>query len=179
MHAGRKGGLSRREALAAGTSALIGATCNNWETPTAPTVDQLVAQVTLQITEPANNSILLSPDIVVSGTYAPADFTDPVWVLVWPELAGNKGYPQSGNAGIGEPAIVDRSSQRWSVGTGLGGPPQFYDISVHFADPAASRRLSDILIEWTRANFFPGLAPNELPFGLHERHRIRIRRIDV
>jgi len=164
-----------RRAFLVSCSALSCVACG-WETPAAPTRDQLLAQAPVRITDPQNSAVLLTPDILVRGTFAPSTLTDDIWLIVWPAEAGGKGYHQSPNAAVGEPCVVDRQNQRWSVPTGLGGPPQAYEISVHTADAAASRAMRDFLIEWARTGIFVGLSREQLPVGLVERHRIAITR---
>ena len=81
--------------------AVLASTTCAWETPTAPTVDQLLAQTTVLITEPTDGAVLNTADLIVRGTYAPSSLTDDIWVFVWPAEAAGKGYHQSTNAGIG------------------------------------------------------------------------------
>lgn len=168
---------SRRQWLAAvaSWSALPSIGCS-WETPAAPTVEDLLAQVVVRITEPANGALLPSSDITVRGTYTPAGLRDDIWVFVWPEMAGRTGYHQSPNAAVGDPSTVDRPNQRWSCPTGLGGPAQSYELSAHIANESASTALRNYLIIWTMQGFFPGLTPEQLPPGLIEKHRITIRK---
>jgi hypothetical protein len=163
-----------RRSLLVACLALVTAGC--WESPLAPTVEDLLAQVVVQITEPANGAVLNSSDIVVRGTYSPAGLRDDIWLFVVPEQAGGTYYHQSPNAAAGDPATVDRVNQRWSVPTGLGGPPQSYQLVVYIANEAASLALRNFLITWTQQQFFPGLSPQQLPAGLIEKHRITVRR---
>lgn len=134
----------------------------------------------VRIVDPADGARPTASGIVVRGTYSPQTLVDArtIWVLVWPAQADGKAYPQSPNAGVGEPATVIRASQTWSVPAGLGGPPQSYRISVHTADADASRVLGGILRDWTARNEFPGLRPEQLPSGLEERHSILVTRLN-
>jgi hypothetical protein len=166
----------RRASALAVIAALAAAGC--WETPTAPSVDDLLAQVVVQITFPANGAVLTTPDLTIAGTYSPAGLRDDIWVLIWPEFAPGVAYAQSPNAAAGEPATVDRVNQRWSVPAGLGGPAQSYEISVHIASEAASQVLSRDLVNAVAANFFPGILRQALPAGLIEKQRITIRKVE-
>ena len=63
------------------------------------------------------------------------------------------------------------------VGANLGGPLQSYEIAVYTASREASDTLGKLLKEWAKKNNHPGLVVQDLPRGLQERHRIRIKRI--
>jgi hypothetical protein len=58
----------------------------------------------------------------------------------------------------------------------LGGPPQSYDLVAVAADPPAANRVRSLLIEWSRAGNYPGIAASELTDGLVEQDRITIIR---
>lgn len=107
----------------------------------------------------------------VSGTYA-KEIQEDIWVLVWPELAPGKGWPQSPDAKKGKPAR--KKDDKWEVPCYFGGDPQKYGIVVYTATPSASTFISDTLKEWAEDNDFPGLFEDELPEGLVEQHRITV-----
>ena len=103
-------------------------------TPTAPDPGQ-VPTASATITDPPAGRSIDTAAITVSGVYSPPGqgLTDHIWILVWPDLAPGVGFPQSSNAGIGEPAVKDAVNSRWSVIATFGGPPQGYDITVYTA----------------------------------------------
>lgn len=132
----------------------------------------------IAITSHRNGDVVNASTITVFGSYAPQTLVDDrqIWVLVWPEQAGGKAYPQSPNAGGGDPATLNRAAQTWSTPVSLGGPPQTYRLSVHTADAEASRFLHDTIITWTRNGDYAGLFPDQLPTGLVEFANITIRK---
>ena len=141
-------------------------------------ITKMEPPVNLRITAPVDGAGLAQREIVIRGRYSPPSLPNDrdIWIVVWPELAGGKGYPQSSNAALGDPALIIGASQAWSVPVTLGGPPQSYRISAHTSDRTTSSVLRDYLIMWARDGHFPGLLPHEIPTGLEERASITIRK---
>ena len=135
------------------------------EDPQPPTGPDPIAPPSARITEPRNGATVNAPVVAASGTFMPPGLGDSreIWVLVWPELAGGKAFPQSPNSSRGDAAILDRANHTWSLPISLGGPNQRYRVSVHTADLGASRALRDGLIDAARTAMFPGLFPDQLP----------------
>ncbi|NOQ27784.1 MAG: hypothetical protein GQ564_20670 [Bacteroidales bacterium] len=124
------------------------------------------------ITIPQDNGVVESI-IVVKGNYKKID--EDLWLIIWPEKGGNKGWPQSDDALNGRP--VNKSNGRWSVSCCLGGPPQSYDIALYSASKKASEVLGTTMKDWVKSNDYPGLYINNLPKGLKELDRITVRKI--
>lgn len=138
----------------------------------APGVWSAEAQSNLvTISTPRAESTVDEDTVEVSGTYSPKMAED-IWVLVWPEKAPKRFWPQSDEADKGRPAT--KQEGKWSVQCTLGGPPQRYDIAVYTANQAASAELSQTLKKWADAGKYPGLT--KLPVGLTEQARVTIRR---
>jgi hypothetical protein len=129
-------------------------------------------RVTLEA--PKTGAVVSGSEVTVSGRYT-ADVKDDIWVIVWPEKAPGKGWPQTLDAARGVPAAKEPGGQ-WLVGCTLGGPPQSYEIRVYTATRQASARLAKLLEQWARKKDYPGLLTPDLPPGLTERARITIRR---
>jgi len=133
----------------------------------APTPIPLAPAIVVRITDPTEGAVVGLTTIQVTGTYAPADLTDDVWLFVFPALAPGRGWHQSGNAPAGLPAE-------------RGGPPQSYDLAVFTApaNSATTAALRQYLTDWSRTGDFIGLTQSQIDAlsGLVERHRVRIRR---
>ncbi len=127
----------------------------------------------IQITEPADKATIEQAMVSVSGT-CPEDLLQDIWVIVWPEQALGKCWPQSEQPQIGQPAV--KNNGRWSVVCGLGGPNQKYEIAVYTATPNASAFIGKKLREWSSNGEFKGLSVTELPppTELKEFQRIHI-----
>lgn len=128
-----------------------------------------------RINSPADGSSTTATVITAAGTFAPG-LNDDIWLFVWPELSPDRGWPQSPNASAGLPAARNTARLEWSSPASLGGPPQAYDLAVYTASRAASNTLRDLLMEGARTGNHLGLTTAELPGGLAEQERIRIRR---
>lgn len=124
----------------------------------------------VKITDPRDGVSVSSP-MEVSGTY-PEDTEDDIWVIVWPENAPRRGYPQSDAADQGLPAFKENG--KWFVMSHFGGPPQNYEIAVYTATPSASKFIGDTLKKWVKNNDYPGIHVMDLPEGLVERDRITV-----
>jgi hypothetical protein len=135
--------------------------------PTTPTMPAVIRT-------PSNKGVV-SNSILVSGTSDGSAAGD-IWVLVWPELAPGRGWPQSPDAASGSPAVLKRETGEWSTVASFGGRPQSYDIAVYTASRAASRQLSNLLRLWARRGDYPGMTLNQIPTGLIEQHRITVRK---
>ena len=146
----------------------------------APTPIPLAPAIVVRITDPTEGAVVGLTTIQVTGTYAPADFTDDVWLFVFPALAPGRGWHQSGNAPAGLPAERLHAQQHWTVPASLGGPPQSYDLAVFTApaNSATTAALRQYLTDWSRTGDFIGLTQSQIDAlsGLVERHRVRIRR---
>lgn len=136
------------------------------EPPLTPTPSSEV----IKITDPRDGASVSSP-IEVSGTSL-EDLEDDIWVIVWPENAPRRGYPQSDAAEKGLPAFKENG--KWFVIGHFGGPPQSYEIAVYTATPSASKFIGDTLKKWVENNDYPGIYVMELPKGLVERDRITV-----
>jgi hypothetical protein len=123
------------------------------------------------ILTPKDGSTVDEDAVEVSGAYSPKIAED-IWVLVWPEKAAKRFYPQSDDAGQGLPAA--KQAGKWTVLCALGGPAQRYDIVAYTANRSASAALSTTLRKWAESNRYPGLT--KLPEGLTEQARITIRK---
>lgn len=120
------------------------------------------------IIQPRNNSSI-SEETEVIGTYSD-EISEDIWVIVWPEKAHGKGWPQSNNAAEGIPAL--KNNGRWLVNCFFGGPPQRYDIAIYTSTHSASLFLGDKLKEWYKNNDYRGIS--NLPDDLLEQRRIQV-----
>jgi len=122
------------------------------------------------ITQPHNRDSVPG-EIEVSGTYS-EEIKGDIWLIVWPEKARGKGWPQSDDAESGAPAL--KKNGRWSVYCYFGGPPQRYEIVVYTSTHSASLFLGSKLREWYKNNDYKGISAVNLPNGLFERQRILV-----
>jgi hypothetical protein len=143
--------------------ALILACCWFWDTPTLPPL--------VVITSPADGAVINGVAVTVSGT---ASVEDEVWVFVYPEKAGGRGYPQAADTYGTLPSVRGIDGTTWQVHCGLGGDPQQYVIKAFTATPAASSALKQTYRQWREDDFFPGL--QAVPEGFTERSQVSIRR---
>lgn len=123
------------------------------------------------IAQPRNADPISGGGEEVSGTYSD-QINEDIWVIVWPEKAPGRGWPQSNDAAGGAPA--QKKDGRWSVYCYFGGPPQNYDIAVYTATRSASQVLGDKLKEWYGNNDYKGILSANLPDGLIEKYRVQV-----
>jgi hypothetical protein len=125
------------------------------------------------ITRPQNGADV-EQGIEVTGTY-PADSNSDIWLFVWPQKAPGLGWPQSEHPETGAPA--EKRNGKWFVTAWLGGPPQQYELAVYTATKTASAFIKKRLREENRKQSFNGILERDLPDGLVERNRIRVKKI--
>jgi hypothetical protein len=125
--------------------------------------------VSVRIESPENNSEV-APGIIVTGTVTGTQ--NDLWVLVFPELAFGKCWPQSEDPMHGQPASV--VNNKFSTQCYLGGPNQRYDIVVYSTNATASAFFSDLMIRWSRDNNYPGIHISEIPAGAREEYRVTV-----
>jgi hypothetical protein len=123
----------------------------------------------VKIENPADNSTV-PPGITLTGTVTGAN--KDLWVLVFPEQAFGRCWPQSEEPSRGEPASV--VNNKFSTQCYLGGPNQKYDIVVYSTNATASAFFSDLLIRWSRDNSYPGIRISEIPAGAKEECRVTV-----
>jgi hypothetical protein len=140
--------------------------------PTPPTPPP--APTALTITTPPEGFKATTRNVTVTGTFAPRELTDKIWVVVFPEMA-SVGWPQSSDAMSGSPATMNRNDGTWTVPASLGGPPQSYTLRAYTATDTESNRISDMFRRWVREDHFPGMTTTELS-GLTPRLSVRISR---
>jgi hypothetical protein len=124
------------------------------------------------ITQPADND-MVAGEGDVSGSYDPS-ISDDIWVIVWPEKAPGKGWPQTDDGKQGLPCA--KRDGKWTVHCFFGGPPQRYRIAVYTATPAASNIISTELRSWYMKNDYMGITRANLPQGLKEQGEIKVRK---
>lgn len=95
---------------------------------------------------------------------------DDIWVIVWPDGGQGKGWPQSSDEKVGNPAI--KKDGKWQINCNFGGGPQKYEVVVYTANRLASDFLREKMVEWKSHENFPGLSQEEMPKGLKEWDRI-------
>lgn len=122
----------------------------------------------ITIIQPRNNTAVSESEEII-GTYSDGIKGD-IWIIVWPEKAPGKGWPQSNDAAEGISALKDNG--RWLVNCFFGGPPQRYDIAIYTSTHSASLFLKDKLKKWYKYNDYKGIST--LPSGLLERERIQV-----
>jgi hypothetical protein len=125
--------------------------------------------VSVKIESPDNNSEV-TPGLTVTGTVTGT--RNDLWVLVFPEQAFGRCWPQSEDPMRGQPASVVNS--RFSTQCYLGGPNQRYDIVVYSANASASAFFSDLMIRWSRESNYPGIRISEIPAGAKEECRVTV-----
>jgi hypothetical protein len=140
-----------------------GSACWLFDTPALPAL--------VEITSPADGGVVNGGSVLVAGT---ASVEDEVWIFVYPETAGGRGYPQAADAFGTVPSVRGPDGTTWQVLCGLGGEPQQYVIKAFTATPAANTALKQTFREWREGGFFPGLLA--VPDGFTEWSRVTIRR---
>jgi len=124
------------------------------------------------ITQPANND-MVAGEADVSGSYDPS-ISDDIWVIVWPETAPGRGWPQTDDGREGLPCT--KRDGRWTVHCFFGGPAQSYRVVVYTATPYASQFIASNLRAWFRKNDFMGISRASLPQGLKEHGEIKVQK---
>ncbi len=137
-----------------------------------PASSSIPAGAAIAVTQPADND-MVAGECDVSGSYDPS-LADDIWVIVWPEKAPGRGWPQTDDAA--QPLPCAKRDGRWTVHCIFGGPPQNYRIAVYTASPAASDFISANLRKWYKKNDYMGISRANLPQGLKEQKSIKVRK---
>ena len=137
-------------------------TIKEHETKPAGLAKSNVQQGNVMITQPRNGNSVPG-EIEISGTHS-KEINDDIWVIIWPEKACGKGWPQSNDAESGSPAL--KKNGQWFVYCYFGGPPKKYEIAVYTATDSASLFLGSNLKECYKKNDYKGIYAMNLPIGL-------------
>jgi hypothetical protein len=140
--------------------------------PTSLNKDDLNSNTGVTILQPENGAVITTEGDAL-GTYD-SSITEDIWVFVWPEKAPGKGWPQSDDASQG--LSCSKQNGAWSVHCYYGGPAQSYEVAVYTASESASKIIAANLKSWFSMNDYKGILKANMPNGLQEHMRIKVRK---
>ena len=128
------------------------------------------------------NGDIIEDEMIVEGMYS-SDVVDDIWVIIWPEKACGRGWPQFEDLELSIPSVIDNGN--WSVYCYFGGPSQGYDLAVYTAPTNVSDSLKNLYRKIHNKNFttldfhqiYKGFSIPDIPEGLAARSNIFVIKV--
>ncbi len=133
-----------------------------------PNVSNAQLEGNVSITNLSDGDVVTNTKLIV-GQYTPAT-QDDIWVLVYPTYG--RWYPQSESPC--RAVHTRRIGGQWQVPTQFG-DSEVFDVVVVLATREANEFFETRQKMWCKAGYYPGLLTIELPSGIDEKARVRVR----